>query len=259
MDGRLSITRVFREVGSGCSRSLYVLADDGNEYQAKGELHKFRHVATNELVAVRLAKRLGLSVRDHAVLARGRKLYFGSRWMAPGSFHPTVSEDLLNMCTNNESAYELAVFDTWICNQDRHEGNLIALCSGAAAPGKFKICPAITHLMVATDHDGAFLSDNREPSQFVSQLTNSGVAEYVQLPWVRKSVINPTRLGLAIQKAESVSRDELSSIVHSVPEELLPKEDAGQWIDFLVSRRDGLRALFERHRGLFYSLNAGAI
>jgi len=107
MDGPLSIEQVFGEVGSGCSHSIIVRAEDGNEYQAKGPtlVKKFRHIGVNELVAAGIAIRMGLPMPPYRILRRTRNLFFATNKMVPSTFHPSIDEVLFNACTNSDSIY----------------------------------------------------------------------------------------------------------------------------------------------------------
>ncbi len=127
-----TIDTVYGPVGDGYSRTLWVLADNGTEYLAKGPslVKGFKHVAANELVAAGIAQRMGLPVLDARVLELNGDLYFGSTWMDGSRYHPVIDRELLYRCHNSQKVYEMVVFDTWVCNEDRHAKNLIVRCHG---------------------------------------------------------------------------------------------------------------------------------
>lgn len=260
MGDTVTIQTIYREVGTGMCRTHYVLGSDGLEYAAKGPsfIRNFRHVATNELVAVGIASKMGLPVQEWRVLTRGKKMFFGSRWIPESLYHSTIDDYLFESCKNKDLVYELVVFDFWICNTDRHSGNLWALCAGDSP--RAKNCRA-EHALLLIDHAGGLLQDDRDPTHFASALVHTRIDQCVQLPCIQKAIINPARLSKAIDVAESVSDDDIASIVNAVPSKLLPIAERGSWAAFLVSRRNELRKLFntETDRAFFIWMKAGPI
>jgi hypothetical protein len=85
----------------------------------------------NELLASRLAKLFGLEaarvelakIEDRvgivSIVKPGKKLY---RW---GDLRTRVIRHLPDYLVDHEKLYRLFVFDIWICNVDRHSGNVI--------------------------------------------------------------------------------------------------------------------------------------
>jgi len=114
-------------IGRGASAAHYVLAENGIEYIIKGPSFTPQHpyVAANELLAALIARQLGLPILDFAVVQMGQDLFFASAFMQGGTFHPQIRTDLFDRCENKERVYGMLVFDAWICNIDRHDGNLL--------------------------------------------------------------------------------------------------------------------------------------
>ena len=250
---------VYGLVGTGYSRAHNVLAN-GIEYVAKGPswVRQFRHLAANELVAAGLAVFMGLPMPDFRILSQAKKLFFGSVQLAPSEYHPAIDDYFFDLCENKDVAYELVVFDAWICNKDRHSDNLWVRCSGDSA--RTKRCTATTHSLLLIDHDGGLLPDDREASFFSNCLIGTRINEYVHLPQLKKEIVDPTRLGQAISVAESVSDGSIEVIVRSVPDQWLPPSDHDSWIAFLIERRNGLRKIFNDDRAFFAWLRkTGAI
>ena len=260
MDGPIAIDQVYGPVGTGYSRAHYVGGRDGVEYVAKGTsfARKFRHVAANEIVSAELALLMGLPIPKHRLLTLGKKLFFGSSRVIPSKFHPTIDLELFGRCANADQVYELAVFDTWICNVDRHSGNFLVLCSGSVSPGRRTRCDAPEHRMVLIDHDGSFLPDNRETSFFASRLSTR-ISECVKLEFIHRSIIERDRLIRAISSVEAISEDDINNAIASVPGQLLPPKDRNQWASFLLDRKGLLRQLFNAERSLFPWLQKGEI
>jgi hypothetical protein len=250
----IPIKDVYGAVGTGFSIAHDALAMDGVEYVVKGAryVRKFRHVAVNELVAARLAIEMGLPIPDHRVLSHDGELFFGSVKLPVATYHPYIDDYFFSLCGNQDSTYELIVFDTWICNKDRHSENLWVRCSGDSPKvTKTKRCAATTHSLMLIDHEGGFLPDSRETT-FFDSLIGTRVNECVQLSLLKTSTVDPSRLGKAIATAESVSDEVIRGIVYSVPEQLLPLDERDAWIEFLVARRNVLRQRFTNDRGYFY-------
>ncbi|MBL8796363.1 MAG: hypothetical protein JNM56_20865 [Planctomycetia bacterium] len=255
------ITAIYSRLDSGESRAMYVKAENGNEYVAKGPslTPTWRHVGANELIAFRLAERMGLPVLDCRVLQFEGELYVGHTRMQENQFHPYLTSELLARCSNLDRVYGLVVFDSWVCNTDRHEGNLLVRCSNSAGLANGR-CAADEHTVLVNDHNRCLLPDNRETSHF-SSLSGEYLAEFIQIGFIRDRIYSLGGLKDAIEQAERVSDIEISSIVNGVPPELLPDEDKAHWTEFLINRRGSLRRLFaaEHNRRLFRYLPGGSI
>ena len=263
MDSPIPIEKVYRAVGKGSRNSVYVLAKNKIEYIAKSSslVKDYRHIVTNELVAAALAKRIGLAILDYRVLTLGKNLYFGSQWMDDSDFHPIITKDLFERCRNAQMAYGMVVFDTWICNLDRHQGNLLVRCGGErfGGGGGGDSCQAESHTMLLNDHSECLMPDSKDGSYFAARLSKVTPQECVHVPFVRNAIISAANLSQAIQAAESVSDTEIAAIVQMVPEELLADNERVAWVEFLALRRNALRKLFNDNRGFFTFLNKGAI
>lgn len=218
-----------------------------------------RHVGANELVSGLLASEMGLPVLDVRVLSMGGDVLAGSTWMG-GRFHPYMDATLFEECINRYHVYGIVVFDLWVCNTDRHEGGLIARCSGTETPGRKQQCGWDRHALILNDHSHCLLPDNRETTYFGSLLNHRDrVGEFVQLPFLLDAIQSPEMLGQAIGRAEAIPNEMLEGIIRQVPDALLPAEDKPAWVEFLSARRDRLREIVTASRRSFRNLEAGDI
>src|SRR5262249_12291042 len=163
---RVSVVDDYGPVGRGASAARYVLAVNGNEYIAKGPslCPGHRYVAANEFIAASLAGCLGLPVLDFCILEMNGHLFFGSTWMQYTSFAPQISEDLFNRCENRGRVYDLVVFDSWVCNVDRHHENLVVRCAKKRTNG------GDHHLMILNDHSHCLVPPGQTPANLPALL-----------------------------------------------------------------------------------------
>jgi hypothetical protein len=262
MAGGVEIDTDYGPVGSGSCNARYVLAENGNEYLAKGPnlSPSLRHVGANEMVAGRLAGQMGLPVLDIQVLSDNDRPLIGITRMNSDRMHPIMDQELFAACNNQHRVYGMVVFDVWLCNTDRHEGNLIARCGGTETQGKKRlVCGWDRHHMVLTDHSHCLLPDNVEPTHFSSLMSRDRLGEFVLLPFVREAIRSRDMLRQALTKAEEISDEVLGGIVSQVPVGLLAADDRTEWAEFLIGRRDRLRELFGSGRESFPHLEAGDI
>jgi hypothetical protein len=252
------ITEVYGSVNGGESRAIWVGAENGIEYLAKGPslTPGWRHVGANELIAAQLAQRLGLPVLECRLLRMEQDLFVGTTWMSEAQFHPFITEALLEKCSNKDRIYPLVVFDSWICNTDRHEGNLLVRCSGLSE-SKGKSCSALRHTLLISDHNRSLLPDNLEVDHFDSLLKRKFLDEFILIGYIRNRIVNLQRLQDAVGLAEGVTDTDIDSIVNAVPDQLLADADKPAWTSFLTDRRDQLRTLLNENRSLFQYLARG--
>lgn len=194
---RLSVHTDFGYVGEGASGARYVLAENGSEYLIKGPTLSPDNpfVAANELVAAYLGQALGLPMLDFGIVEMGSNEFFASSWMPPGSFYPAIRADLLARCENRDRVYDLVVFDAWLCNRDRHAGNLIVRVNRRRGePDRL--------FMLLNDHSHCLLPPLRRPFQ-LPLLVNSRAADYAKhLDFVCAAVTDLGRLADALDAVE---------------------------------------------------------
>jgi len=245
----------------GASNARYVLADNSEEYIAKGPSlvdKAGRYVAANELIAARLAGVLLLPMLDHCILVRPHdgELFFGSTFMDQGTYYDTLTEDVFNNCENRELVYDLVVFDAWIVNIDRHHQNLKAR---KTRPRRRQGTPAPMdperHRLILNDHSHALMYPGVDPSALAANPAEAVTARHVaRIGFIAAAVVDVPRLRDAIERCEAVHADVIRSIVRTVPAEFLPAVEGPDVEAFLIQRQAHLRQLLDRSRSLFPNL-----
>jgi len=171
----LRVTEDYGSVGQTATAPHYVRAENGEEYLMKGTSFSPGHpyCAANELVVTRLAETLGLPVLNHAILEMRGELFFGSRWMERPTFYPQIDAQLFQKCGNKDRVYDLAAFDVWVCNRDRHHENLLV---------RRKSRPDGTeeNWLLLNDHSHCPLAGGEHPSQFPN-LTHIPIQHFFRL------------------------------------------------------------------------------
>lgn len=231
-------------VGTGTSRSHIVLAENGEKYIIKGPQLNPRapYIAANELIAATLAGVLSLPMMDYTIIEMAGHFYFGSRWMDTDSFYPVITAELLQRCENRQRVYDVVVFDTWLCNTDRHDENLIVRRVDSK------------HLVMLNDHSHCLVGEG-EDTRRLSSLTPSLPERYVTLPFVQQAIIEASKLQATVRAVEQLSDGIIRDAVQSAPDELLSTADRNTIQNFVLTRRDNLRDRFINGWGYFYKLD----
>jgi hypothetical protein len=202
-------------------------------------------VAANEIVSSEIGKRLGLPMLDSRIVEMGGQLFFASTWMQKPSFHPQMTRDLFARCENRDRVYQLVVFDAWICNRDRHEGNLLVRTMGRAA--------APRHMLLLNDHSHAFVWPNEDANDLARRV-DEPLASCISIDYVKAEVKDSQQLSSAIRMVEQLSESSLELLLGSVPEELLRSADRTLYQRYLLARQAKLRQLFVDQQSLFTQL-----
>jgi hypothetical protein len=240
-------------VGQGASAARHVLAENGSEYIIKGPslTPGHRYVAANEYIAACLADTLGLPILDYRIVVMKGELFFASSWMAKGSFYSGTTEDLFDLCSNRDKVYDLVVFDVWICNVDRHAGNLLVRRLQGRGGNE-------RHLLLLNDHSHCLVIPGETPSHLANKL-DSPPQQYVILDFVRNAIKDAARLSSALDTVRALDSNTLKSTVQSVPDAFLRDEEKGAYEDFLLARKDRLRTIFMNGLNCFSRLQGGAL
>jgi hypothetical protein len=249
----LALDTDYGPVGRGASNPRYVLASDENEYIIKGPSLSSDNprVGANELIAARLASKLGLPVLRYALLSWRGGLFFASQWMDKSKFSPALDRELFLKCENRDLIYEAVIFDAWLINKDRHNENLIARRISRTGPPR--------HNLLLNDHSHLLVSPSgpTDISQLMAQVDRPA-SNFVVLDFVRESIVDPARVREALSTVERLSDEEIESVVASTPDGLLASDERGIYSEFLVKRRSRLRAVMQKESGAFPNLK-GAI
>jgi len=244
----LSVIADYGEL-EGASHAHYVRAQNGSEYIAKGPRFAPTQptVAANELIAARLAQALALPLLDFRILEMAGDLLFASAWMHEGSYATGIDKYLFERCANQELAYELVVFDAWLCNTDRHNRNLIV-----RLPKK----PGETHVAILNDHSHLLISPHEPTPEGLLKRTGASPRPYVSLSFVREAIVSRERLGQAVLRAEAVPEATVRHAVQATPDTLLPDPYRALYERFLLNRQALLRTTFKENPDVFPNLEA---
>lgn len=243
----LQVVDDYGPVGQGVSQARTVLAENGEEYIIKGPTlcSVAPYVAANELIAVELAAQLGLPVLDRAIVSMGGDLFFASAHMTKGTFFPHTTEDLFNGCENRDRVYDLVAFDSWVCNGDRHEGNLLV----RDLRGR--------RLLLLNDHSHCLCHPGLVASHLSSRL-GTFPNQYVRLDYVRDAIVDRDHLYAAVQSIMDLDTEIVRSIVRSTPSEWLSSTDSQMFEEFLLNRQVELGDRFSDDMGFFHRLRGAA-
>lgn len=244
----LAVVDDYGKVPKGASEAHYVLAENGDEYIMKGPsfVPEQPTVAANEWIAVKLAALLGLPVLDHQILSMGDDLFFGSSWMQQPSFYPRIDEAKWKRCENRDRIYGIAVFDSWLINQDRHNANLIVR--------------RVRHreerfLLILNDHSHLLVSPlGPEKIDRLMSRVDAPPDLFVSLPLIRANVVDPAKIHAVIDQIEALSDRDIQAVVGSTPDQLLPPADQAVYAEFLTQRKARLRGMMQAGEAVFPNL-----
>jgi hypothetical protein len=249
----LRILDDYGPVGDGASGAHTALAENLDDYLLKGPAYAKDHpqVAGNEIVAAELADLLGLPILDHTIAQLDDDLFFASSYMPKGSWFPNTTAELLETCANRDRVYDLVVFDIWICNVDRHSGNLLVRVK------RLRNSKEEVRTLILNDHSHTLVLPGNKATE-LQTLVESPAERYLQLGFVRDEITDSDRLGDAIGAVERVSDYDIEHIVASIPEPLLANGDRAHYISLLEKRRDAVRQLIDRSPDLLPALGGSA-
>ena len=247
----LPVVRDYGVVGSGASQPRFVMASNGSEYIIKGPslVATHRYVAANEIVGAALADLLEIPVVDHRLVSLGGNLFFASARMSPATFSGMQRSDF-DRASNKIVSYHISVLDVLICNVDRHAQNL--LIRWVDPNDRSGPC-----VIVANDHSHCLVQPGQSASSLIALKGSfkNGIRWYIGLcegiPFEKTDLLSES-----IRRAEALADSELSNLIESIPDELLPGPDKPAYTDLLVYRKTNLRQLFRDNRSCFSATRA---
>ena len=248
--------RVTRDYGAmaGASGAHHVRAENGNEYIVKGlSLAPTEpYAAANEYLAATLGQALGLPLLEFTLVEMAGEPLFASAWMRDGSFDLGVSETTFAQCENKTRVYDLVVFDAWLCNEDRHELNLIV-----RRQPREDGTDALS--LVFNDHSRCLLPPPTAPDGLTARWHGTPIDQFIRLPFVRQGITDRHALDQAISAIEAFGDDSIRTCVRMTPEEFLQPAERKCVEDFLVARRDELRNIFNSNAANFAALQGAQL
>ncbi len=252
----LRVVEDYGAIGKGFSAARYVLAENGQEYIIKGPSllppdRPHPYVAANELITAKMAQLLGLSVLGYTVVEWDGELFFASDYMKASSYYAFITKELLESCLNRDLVYELVAFDTWLCNIDRHQENLVVRRRRTRrGPDQ--------RLLLLNDHSHCLMVPGLTPARLY-ELLGTTPAQYLRLDFVRDAIIDPTRLREAIDAIRLMEDGRIRAELQGVPEAFLPRDERPLVEEFLLKRKAGLLAVFKAATWDFPNLQGGVI
>lgn len=253
----MEVVTDYGPTGQGASQAHYVLAENGQEYLIKGRNFFPQHpyVAVDEYVAASLACGLGLPILDYRFVSMAGELCFASAWMTQGTFYPQLEEHLFRRCANCSCVYMMVAFDVWICNNDRHHGNLLA----RASTPQQRANPASSLQLLLNDHSHCLMSPGEDTGALANKLAAPARTYVSPISFVRDTITDLSLLSSAVDKVEQLNDEWIYLTVRCIPEGLLKPGDRDTIAEFLFERRKRLRDLIEADRACFSKLGGGKI
>lgn len=250
---RLRVLNDYGYVGDGVSGARYVLAENHVEYIVKGPLLSPGEpfVAVNELLSAILGKALGLPVLDYALVEMNGQTLFASPWMQRGTFDPGIAEATFLQCENRDRVYDLVVFDALICNEDRHDQNLMVRRQRRAGqPDRLGL--------LMNDHSRALLPPGMTPAT-INRWLGTTPERFIRLDFVRRAVAEFAPLEAAISAVERIGDEQIRSCVRIMPDDVLDSADQPPIEQFLLDRRAELRRVFNAAAPAFAALQGATL
>lgn len=240
-------------IGDGVTMARGASAENGQDYLIKGpSLHESgAQFAANEWIVAELAEKLGLPILDHCIACRGSNLFFASSLMPERSFYPQANDNLIKMCSNVERVYDVVVLDTFICNTDRHEGNLII------RRHKPRGSNTEDYRLILNDHSHALCRPPVTPDRLQAHLGRSP-RYFIKIPSLRNTIVEYHLLKAAIQRVQALSTATIRSVVRSTPEAFLSPDGLTYTERFLLQRQEELEAVFDSDLEFFDRLQGAA-
>lgn len=200
---------------------------------------RWGNIIANELIAYHLAKLLKLNVAHVELAVIGKKQGIVSV-VKPTAAHfnwfqlaRKVSGSPIRYLLNPEQLLSTFVFDTWICNIDRHGGNLIAFPRGKR------------YDFYLIDHGSALtgaITWRRVPWNSDYWL-NLNHYNYHYPRGLRPYIRSLSQLLPHVTQIENIPESTIRSIVESVPDNILPKREKTVLVEMLLFRQGHLRSI----------------
>lgn len=197
----------------GATGAKVIGCDDGRFYVCKS--HRFLpepqpYLLANEQISKNLADLLGLPVQPAQIVnLRGEEL-FGSLLEAGLRDMKTVrlKRDQLN---NWPDVPAILVFDIFVCNIDRHQGNSLALIS-ATKGAKYQL-----RIM---DHSHALMGSSSGKRALLQE--KFPLAKYLNFYGLNALIEAQMEFEPALEKLEKLTKEEISWAAGNLPEDWLP-------------------------------------
>ena len=209
------------------------------KFPCRSNIYRVDSLIANELIAYKLAKRLGINVAEVELTEiMGRRGIVSI--VKPASAHYSwyrfskkCNWSPFNRLKHPEQILRTFVFDIWICNVDRHSENLIATAHGS------------TYSVYAIDHGLSLLGALKWKGVRWNSTYWQHVNRYnVKYPnGVRGYIRSYHQLLPYIMEIEHLSESSIVDIVDQVPSSLLSLQQKAIVKKMLLYRRKSLRSI----------------
>lgn len=229
--------------GESGGRKLQIVGE--GIYASKCFLPERPYTLVNEVVCAELATKLELPIPARRYLEFQDKLWFGMEWRADQS---NLTEQTLNNLTNKDKVADLIAFDVFVCNPDRHDGNIIVQ----------KVSPVLhLYTFFVIDHSHALVGTRTRAQQLISGSTDT--TSYLRHNRMLLALIHSlTQFDEFIGRVQALTKTEIAEVIDSVPKVWRPTpDDTLSLVPFLVRRKEQLRELLREARDCFPNLVQG--
>ncbi|WP_019121830.1 HipA family kinase [Brevibacillus massiliensis] len=230
--------RLVRKYSRKCGPVWYVKSEE--KRRAYFKYVNWGSILANELICYRLARLIKLKAAKIepveiegkrgvvSIVRRARSL---SSW---NGLYRKLQGEILKHLKKPEQLLQTFVFDIWICNVDRHGGNLITYRKGKKLYDFYLIDHGLALLGAAkyrkTEWDSSYWEHVAKYNHHYVRGLRASIHSYEQLsPFVRQ--------------IQEIPSDKIKKIVEDVPSSLLSREKKEIVVTFLLNRQRNLHKI----------------
>lgn len=198
----------------------------------------------SEILCADIASLLGLPIPARRVIPFNGK-WLGFEWRGDSkSFCNGMETNLIN----KDIVPGMIVFDVWICNKDRHSGNVI-LQRPSEGISQYNLS--------LIDHSHALIGDlpNLDALRQFIQLNNDPRCFVMPVPQQLRNVVCHLEDYIPwLMKVESFNIEQLDEVIQVIPTEWIPsQEQLASLINFVALRASNVKSLVMDNPQLFVS------
>jgi len=245
--GGRTAKRIVADLGpapGGVTNSRFMATGDLTEFIVKAGSYCSGigpYIPANEMVDAELANLVDIPVLPWQFLyLPGGELAWGSLRIDNADFAP-MSPGMVGLLADATLFSAVAVFDFWICNTDRHSGNL--LCRKNRNVSGYALLP--------NDHSHALIREHFDPAMLAVTYSTVAPVRFFRSPELRQGVIDCGHLRDTIDRIETIPDNAISMVVAGVPDAWMDQAVQVLLTDFLIARARQIRSLLQPHMVLF--------
>jgi hypothetical protein len=190
-------------------------------YASKSFISERPYTLVSEVLCAELASMLGLPIPARRYVTFQGNTWFGLEWRPE---FRTLSDKVVSRLTNLDQVPSLIAFDIYVCNQDRHDANIVIQ----------KVSPVLDRFAFwLIDHGHALAGPYASASQFTGD--NHDASRYLRHNAIlREQVRSYSDFKPFLTRLEDMSETALAEIEQAVVREWRPQPDeTSLLIDFL--------------------------